>query len=110
MSEHINIVLIKDMMFFIDKIENYNLNISHEAFITDRKTVDATLLCIMQIGELANKLSEDFKDKHDGIDWFNVRGLRNRITHDYKNINVELIWDVVTINIPELKKYIEKII
>lgn len=59
---------------------------NYESFINDRLTTDAVLMHIIVIGECVNRLSEEFKEKHAKIDWFKIRGMRNKIAHDYLKI------------------------
>jgi len=63
---------------------------------------------LIVIGEEANKLSEEFKDANDDIDWFRLRGLRNRIVHDYRGTNYNIVWEIVKTDIPVLKNFLEK--
>lgn len=75
------------MMESITKIEEYLLEIrSVSDFEKDNKTSDACLMNIVNIGEMVTRLSEDFVAKHEDIDWFRIKGLRNIIAHDYFGI------------------------
>ena len=67
-------------------------------------------MCIFQIGELASKLSEDFRDKYNGVPWNKIRGIRNIFAHDYESINNDEIWATIETKVPELKKYCEYIL
>lgn len=44
------------------------------------------------IGEAANRLSEEFKERFPEIDWHRIRGFRNRIVHDYFGIDYSIVW------------------
>jgi uncharacterized protein with HEPN domain len=110
MSEKSDIELIREIFDATVRIEVYIHGYTYEVFINDGKTIDAILMNLIVIGESANRLSEDFKEKYDGVDWFNIRGLRNRVAHDYKGTNLKIVWDVSTINIKELKNYLEKLL
>ena len=54
------------------------------------------------VGEVANKIDEDFKTKNPQIDWKRIRGLRNRIVHDYFGIDYEIVWNIITDDLEEL--------
>ena len=56
----------------------------------------------MVIGEAANKIPEDFKQKHLEIDWRAIIGMRNIIAHGYFTIDSDIIWDTIQKDIPEL--------
>jgi uncharacterized protein with HEPN domain len=61
------------------------------------------------IGEASNQLSENFKDENSDVDWFKMRGLRNRIVHHYFGIDLEIIWEITISHLPILKEKIEKV-
>lgn len=68
----------------------------------DRKTVDAVVRNFEIIGEAANRISEDFKEKHLDIDWYRIRGLRNRIVHEYFGIDYSIVWLIKETFLPNL--------
>ncbi|RNC67330.1 MAG: DUF86 domain-containing protein [Desulfuromonadales bacterium] len=55
--------------------------------LDDRKTYNAILLNLMQIGEYAKKLSEELRSSNGEIDWKSIAGMRDRIAHDYLGID-----------------------
>jgi len=87
MSKREPILLVEDIIDSAVKILDYTKNLSFEEFTNDGKTIDAVIRNFEIIGEAANRLPDDFKDKHSNIDWHRIRGFRNRIVHDYFGIN-----------------------
>ena len=71
---------------------------------------NASLLLLSNIGEYANKLSEETRVAYPKFPWKQVRSLRNRIAHDYAGIDYEMIFDIVSQHIPFLKTSIEIIL
>jgi len=67
---------------------------TYEQFLNYSKTVDAVIRNFEIIGEAANRLSDEFKDKHHDIDWHKIRGFRNRIVHDYMGIDYSIVWQI----------------
>ena len=67
-------------------------------------------MCIIQIGELVGRLSDDFRSAHEDIPWYEIKALRNLHAHDYENVNMELVWEAITIDVPELKKNLEALL
>lgn len=88
-------LLISDILASIEKIKSYTSGHTFETFIEDSKTLDAVIRNFEIIGEAANRLPEDFKDSHEGINWFRIRGFRNRIVHDYMGIDFHIVWTIV---------------
>jgi uncharacterized protein with HEPN domain len=94
----------------IVKIENYIVSINHsDELNNDSKTFDAVLMNFIVIGEMAGKLSEDFKNHHIEIEWWKIKGLRNIVAHNYFGVDTEEIWQIIHHKIPPLKLFIEKI-
>jgi uncharacterized protein with HEPN domain len=65
---------------------------TYESFLKDSKTIDAVIRNVEIIGEAANRLPEEYKETHSEIDWFKIRGFRNRIVHDYMGIDFSIVW------------------
>ena len=65
---------------------------------------------ILEIGEYINRLSKEFTEKYPNIDWKGFVDLRIIHAHHYEGIILDLVWDVIKVDVPELKKYIEKIL
>lgn len=66
---------------------------------------NAISMSILQIGELAGHLSEDFRDYHNEIPWRNIKGIRNFMAHEYGNLDTNVVWETVIEDIPRLHEY-----
>ena len=71
---------------------------------------NAAALCILQIGELVGKLTEDFRAAHPGVPWRQIKAMRNIVAHSYGTIDPEVTWEVMTEDIPALKSYCSNIL
>ncbi|MDY7021026.1 MAG: HepT-like ribonuclease domain-containing protein [Cyanobacteriota bacterium] len=71
-------------------------------FAQDQKTIAAVMYAIAIMGEATKRLSDEFREKHSDLPWREVAGLRDRLVHDYKNIDLDILWDVISIEIPAL--------
>ena len=94
MSKRESRLLIEDILDSGHKILDYTKSLSFEDFLRDSKTVDAVIRNFEIIGEAANRLPDEFKDKNTNIDWHRIRGFRNRIVHDYFGIDYEIVWQI----------------
>ena len=72
------------MIEYIDKALKYTKNYTYEQYCNDEKTIDATVFAISQIGELVKNISKETMRKYSNIEWNMIKGLRNRIVHDYE--------------------------
>ena len=65
---------------------------------------------IFQIGELANQLSEEFKEKYKDLPWDQMYGIRNRLAHAYIKVDDAIMWDTVKNDIPKLKEKLDEML
>ncbi len=78
---------------------------SREAFDSISAYRNALSMCIFQICELANHLSEAFRLGHPEIPWQQIRGMRNLFAHDYGNMNTGSIWATANNDIPGIEQF-----
>jgi uncharacterized protein with HEPN domain len=102
-------LLLNDILDSISKIRRYVENHTFDSFTSDSKTLDAVIRNFEIIGEAANRLPENFKDEYPKIEWFRIRGFRNRIVHDYMGIDYNIIWTIIENNLSELEKELKLI-
>ena len=75
-------------------------------FVSDRLYFNAAAMSILQIGELANSLSEDFREKtKSDMPWGMIRGMRNWLAHAYGEIDDDVIWDTANHDIPKVLNF-----
>jgi len=98
------------MIEYIDKSIKYIDGYDFEHFCNDDKTIDATVFNVSQIGELIKNISKETMQKYSFIEWNMIKGLRNRIVHDYEGISLKSIWYILNNDILQLKEDIQKII
>jgi len=63
----------------------------------------ASIKQIEIIGEAARHVSDETRSKFPNIAWKEIAGLRNILVHEYFGIDADLIWQIITVDIPELK-------
>jgi uncharacterized protein with HEPN domain len=96
-------LLIEDMRAAIHKIERYTSGMDQAMFQQDEKTVDAVVRNLEIIGEAARRIPAEFASRHANVPWRQVSGLRNRIVHDYFGLDLEIIWQVIRHDLPQLE-------
>lgn len=102
-------LLLEDMSEAVGRIEHYIVGLSRDTFMASRMTVDAVVRNLEILGEAAHRLPEDFKDSHADIPWPKIVGLRHRIVHDYFDIDLEIIWQIVQQELPPFKKQLDRL-
>ena len=92
----------------IDRIIEYTSVINTaDDFDKDYRNFDATMMNFVVIGELIDKISDEFKKKHPEIEWIKIKGFRNIVAHDYFGIDAEEVWQIIKTKIPTLKSDIK---
>lgn len=76
-----------------------------EVFMADPVYRNAVSMPVQQIGELAKHLSDEFIEANPGIPWKQIKGMRTWFAHQYLNMDVGSIWDVVQEGVPPLKDF-----
>ena len=85
----------------------YIEGLAKEDFLADRRTQQAVTLNLIVLGEAATKLMDRHAEliaDYPQIEWQAMRGMRNRIAHGYYEIDLDVVWDTVTLGLPELLK------
>ncbi len=67
-------------------------------------------LCVLQIGELTTHFTEDFIITHNKMPWNQIKALRNMVAHNYGKIDIEILWETISNDIPQLQEYCEEIV
>ena len=99
--------IIKDLRFVIKHTEKIKVI---EDLNKEEILLDCILFRIIQISENANKITNEFKVENVSIPWGEIKGLRNRVVHDYGNVNLLIIFRVIKIYLPSLLESFEKLI
>ena len=79
-------------------------------FYHDRKSFDACMIHFINIGEMIDRISMDFRDSHSKVPWQEIKNFRNIVAHNYFGIDAEEIWDIIEHHLPELKTNIKSLI
>ena len=91
-------------------LEKSTQSLTQATFLADEHLSRAFLRSLEIIGEATKKLPLEFRQAYPQIQWKNMAGLRDKLIHDYFGVDYDLIWDILTDNIPELNKNITWII
>ncbi len=101
---------LQDILEEIAKVERYGEGLDLDQFKQDELVVDGINMNLIIIGEAANAVPDEIQQQYSHIDWRNVIGLRNAIAHEYFRLNLARIWNIVEVEIPELKQQIQDIL
>ena len=90
-------------------IRTHTESLSKSKLEEDEILVDSIMFRLIQVAENSEKLTEKFKETYPSIPWRAIKGLRNRIVHEYGNVDLTIVYDTVKKDIPELIGILEGI-
>ena len=103
-------IIIQKIIGYIDDVKKYVEGIEARDFLDDKKTITACAFTVSQIGELVKEITDETIDKYPNIPWNSIKGMRNRIVHDYENVDLSVLWGTIMESLPDLKNELKDII
>lgn len=105
-----NEIIVQKMLGYSTKLMDYCSGYTYDTFTADIKLVEACVFNLSQLGELCRIVDDAFAAAHPEVPWREMYGLRNRIVHDYEGVNLRLVWEIISEDIPALKDTLEKLV
>jgi uncharacterized protein with HEPN domain len=102
-------ILCTHILGAIERIEQYTKGLSEREFLDNFLIQDGVMRNIEIIAEASKKIDVDVKDRFSEVPWRKIVAMRNKIIHEYFGVDLEVIWNVVSDDLPELKIQISKI-
>ncbi len=101
---------VEDMLDAMDKATLLLEGVTYEQFEADFRINFAVVRALEIVGEAAKRLPPDLRQQYPGIPWKVMAGMRDRIVHGYDVVDLQIVWDVVKRDIPQVKPQIQKIL
>jgi len=92
----------------VKTIQSYVGAQTHEEFMADTKTQDAVLRRFLVAGEAAARLTAETCAEFPNIPFHKITGMRNRVVHDYGNVDFQIVWETVQTHLPSLFKELQE--
>ena len=102
MSRRSDREFLQDIQEAVRRIAEYISGMTYEDFLKDSKTQDAVIRNLEIIGEATKNLSREIRAAHPDIPWRAMAGVRDRLIHDYFGVNLDIVWQIVTVELPEV--------
>ena len=106
----------KDNLYYIQKIItdlsfilNHTNGLTQTEFEDNELLLDSVMFRLIQISEHSDKLTNSFKSFHSEIPWYAIKGLRNRIVHEYGNVDLTVVYQTIIKDLPELLCILQKL-
>jgi uncharacterized protein with HEPN domain len=91
----------RDLQFLLDMLQsaelilNYTAQCSKDEFIANVQLQDSVIRWLLVIAEAARRISEPTRQGLTKVSWQEINGMRNRLVHEYDDVNLNIVWDVV---------------
>jgi uncharacterized protein with HEPN domain len=92
-----------DILRSAEAIEEYISGYTRDRFLEDARTQDAVLRRLLVIGKAAARLTPETRTEFDGLPFHKIVGMRNRVVHDYGQIDLEIIWETAYLHLPSVR-------
>ena len=91
----------------IEFIDEHMKDVDLQELKDNEVLLDSMLFRMIQISENAKRLSEEYKEDKRNLPWNELIGLRNRIVHDYGNMDLNIVFETLKYDIPELMEQLK---
>ena len=101
---------IEDMLDAMGKAEILLQGVSYEQFAGDFRIHFAVVRALEIVGEAARRIPAHIRDQNPAVPWKSMAGMRDRIIHGYDNVDLEIVWNAITQEIPRIRPLLRQIL
>jgi uncharacterized protein with HEPN domain len=101
---------LQDILNSIDLAESFIANMNFDEFQTDTKTTFAVIRALEIIGEATKNIPTATREQYPTIPWKGFTGMRDKLIHAYFGVNLEVVWDTIQQDLPQLRPVINQIL
>jgi uncharacterized protein with HEPN domain len=110
MSERGDLEFLGDILESAGRAMHYVDGMSYEKFMADPRTQDAVMRNLEILGEATKRLSQRVREANPEVPWRNMAGVRDRLIHHYFGVNLDIIWQIVSEELPEVADQVRQIL
>ena len=101
---------VEDILDAMTQAELFLQDLTYSQFEDDVRTNFAVVRALEIIGEASKRLPAEVREEYPDIPWRNMAGMRDGIIHGYDTVDLQIVWDVVKVDIPKIKPWIQQIL
>jgi len=103
-------ILLQYILECADRVEDYLEDVQWKDFLDDSLIQDAVFRRLEVIGQAVKDLPAGVRNQHAGVPWREIAGMRDKLSHDYLGIDLEITWHAAKQDLPEFRKQVEGIL
>jgi uncharacterized protein with HEPN domain len=103
-------ILLLHILESIETLQKYLTGVDEAAYLANMEKQDSAERRLQVIGEAIVQLPGDFKERYSRVPWAKIAGLRNRLVHEYFDIDHKLVWNLLDKSLPEFKEEIRRLL
>ncbi|HEX9923877.1 MAG TPA: DUF86 domain-containing protein [Anaerolineae bacterium] len=100
----------EDILEAMGQAEMFVVGMSYEQFEIDMRTNFAVTRALEIVGEATKRLPQHIRQQYPSIPWKGMAGMRDRIIHGYDRVDLQIVWDVVKQDFPQIKPQLQQIL
>ena len=108
--QHDDRVYVGHMLDLARRIGARVAGLDRSGFDTNEDLQLALTHLVQTFGEAARRVSREYQDSHPVLPWPAIVGMRHKVVHDYLDVDLDLVWEVVTLEVPRLIAALERLV
>lgn len=110
MTERTHVDHLEDIRDAAAKAQRFIEGMAYETFVDDEKTVFAVIRALEIIGEATKRIPHTVRERHPSVPWRAMAGIRDKLIHDYINVNLRIVWKTVQEEVPAVQRNVQDIL
>lgn len=110
MTDRSDVDHLEDILEAVEKARRFTEGMTYEAFAEDEKTTFAVIRALEIIGEATKRISDALRQRYPSVPWRSMAGMRDKLIHDYVNVDLRIVWKTVQEEVPEVHRDVQRIL
>jgi uncharacterized protein with HEPN domain len=103
-------ILLGEILEAIDLLRQYTDGLDYEEFAGNVEKQDSVIRRLEIIGEAVKGIPDDLRSRHPSVPWRDIAGARDVLIHEYFRVDLEMAWDMIHEDLPELEAEVRRMI